>query len=515
MSGKAKPNSSPSSATPISQRLSTEVFIGIATVVSLATAWLLPLTKTAGVAACLSILCLIALTRARSAWPIYLSGLATYLAAFHWLAPTMAKFSGLPTVASWFFFALFCAVSALQFPLYFWFARVFRGWGFELLAPAIGWVVAEQIFFRIFPWTPAHSLLEFPYLSQIASIVSASGLTALMFLIGALLLASHRRVVNLGLSAAILSGIVFFGELRLQEPTNPSTAVTVGLVQGNISVEEKHSRSMVYRNVNSYLERSREFAVDPSVDLVIWPETVLLDPIPADTERIEKLALPYPTLLFGSLSYRGADQFFNSAFAIAPRTGITQPPYHKRILMPFGEYTPGIEMFPFLKSLNENAAEFNAGTAQTLATVPTRIGTIKVAPLICYEDVVTGPAFEAARAGANVLVNMTNDGWFGVSAAAKQHHQIAAWRTIETGLPLIRVTNTGFTAVVNRFGLTVASIPEHAPGSLRVAVEMRPSTGALPAAVAQKAMQIFAYLVLLAALVSVLARRRRAKNTSV
>jgi apolipoprotein N-acyltransferase len=425
----------------------------------------------------------------------------------------MAKFSGLPTAASWFFFALFCAVSALQFPFFFWFARAFKSWGFPLLSSALGWVVAEQIFFRIFPWTPAHALLEFHHLTQIASIVSASGLTALMFILGGLLISPSKRGLNLALFAAILGSVLVFGELRLRESNNQSSAITVGLVQGNISVEEKHSRAMVYRNVNTYLELSRELALNPAVDLVIWPETVLLDPIPIETETIEKLALPYATLLFGSLSYRGADQFFNSAFAIAPLTGITQPPYHKRILMPFGEYTPGIETFPFLKSLNENAAEFNAGTTQTLVTVPSRVGTIKAAPLICYEDVVTGPAFEATRQGANLLVNMTNDGWFGVSAAAKQHHQIAAWRTLETGLPLIRVTNTGLTAVVNRFGLTIASIPEHIPGTDKVLVKVGGGSVQLPAEIAIKTMKIFAYLALIAGIVAWLAERRRAPNS--
>jgi apolipoprotein N-acyltransferase len=243
-------------------------------------------------------------------------------------------------------------------------------------------------------------------------------------------------------------------------------------VQGNISLHEKHSQEDFVKNIRKYLMASA-LPADASPDVLIWPETVIMQLLSEDIRHvsehptlsaIHQELLEYfnprgkvPHLLFGSLSHNKNREVMNSAFFIAAN-GEVHRPYHKNILMPFGEFTPFSEIFPFLKTLNSNVADFARGAGPVIfpnegAPLP---GILKLSPLICYEDVVGWLASEAVAAGAQVLVNLTNDAWFGRSPASRQHHLIASFRAIETGRPLIRSTNTGFSAVVDQSGRTLS-----------------------------------------------------------
>ncbi len=138
---------------------------------------------------------------------------------------------------------------------------------------------------------------------------------------------------------------------------------------------------------------------------------------------------------------------------------------------------PFSSVFPWLNNLNENAGLFSPGHEIKVFSYPLRRPdssehTLKVAPLICYEDTVTAPARDATRRGAELLVNLTYDTWFGRSAAPFQHHLIAIFRAIENRRFLIRSTYTGYTAVVNPLGKTIADIPAFEEGKLKVDVTL-------------------------------------------
>ena len=130
--------------------------------------------------------------------------------------------------------------------------------------------------------------------------------------------------------------------------------------------------------------------------------------------------------------------------------------------MPFGEYMPFSDYFPWLLELNPNVGGFKAGAEAEVFQFPqlNQGASLGVAPLICYEDVIPGPGAEATRAGAEVLVNLTNDAWFGDSIAPNQHHLIASFRAIENRRYLLRSTNTGLTAIVDPFGKTIGQVPK-------------------------------------------------------
>ena len=134
--------------------------------------------------------------------------------------------------------------------------------------------------------------------------------------------------------------------------------------------------------------------------------------------------------------------------------------------MPFGEFTPFADIFPYLRTLNNTGGDFSEGSGVPIISVPlsaqdqtSSSASVKVTPLICYEDVLPQIATQGVRNGAELLINITNDAWFGESIAPLQHHQIALLRAIENRRFLIRATNTGLSAIVSPTGETIARAP--------------------------------------------------------
>ena len=231
----------------------------------------------------------------------------------------------------------------------------------------------------------------------------------------------------------------------------------VGLVQGNISIEQKGNRAYFDVNLERYGELSEPIQDD--LDLLVWPETVSQFWIPADTPSLDGKSHPFPglrvPLYFGGLAYRitgprEADEF-NAAFVIQP-DGTVLGRYDKRILMPFGEFLPFAETFPWIRKLSPATAGFRAGTEAKVIDIP---GALKVGALICYEDLVAGMPRATTHAGADVLVPILNDAWYGNSPAPHQHQALALWRTVETRRYLLRGSNTGVTSIIDAAGRVV------------------------------------------------------------
>jgi apolipoprotein N-acyltransferase len=131
-------------------------------------------------------------------------------------------------------------------------------------------------------------------------------------------------------------------------------------------------------------------------------------------------------------------------------------------------------VFPFLKDINATAGQFTAGRAPAVLSYTLSNGTeVKVSPLICYEDIVPSMSRDAVNSGAELLINQTNDAWFGDTVAPYQHHLIASFRAIETDRYLLRSTNTGLTAVVDPLGRTLASLLPSTEGILPMEVSLR------------------------------------------
>jgi apolipoprotein N-acyltransferase len=243
-----------------------------------------------------------------------------------------------------------------------------------------------------------------------------------------------------------------------KHPGSPLSAI---MIQGNVSLQRKHDMTFFTVNREQYLKTSASVAQKDS--LIIWPESTITEFIPADTSDAKQVSiLPFlnngSAFLVGGLTFRSREEYFNSSLLIRP-DGSVDTPYHKMILMPFGEYTPFGKLLPWLEEINSTAGQFTAGTAPKVLSFTLSSGKeAKLAPLICYEDVVPLLAREATARGAEVLINQTNDAWFGNTVAPYQHHMIASFRAIENRRFLLRSTNTGVTAVVDPMGRTLASL---------------------------------------------------------
>lgn len=441
--------------------------LAIAGGVSLGLAWQDPISYSAAIFGWLAVFFLLLSVRSsRPHLACYLYGVIFHPFGFYWLTHTISHFGNFPTAATAILFALFVTLSSLQFLIFSLIYRSLPRWCASLaLTGAIAWSTAEFISIRIFPWQMGHTQLIFRPLVQISDIAGSVTVSFLLFWVAQGILS--RSVKQLILPIIALACSLFYGFIQIPQfaPESPSNIlgepVRIALVQGNISLDEKHSRASFRRNVLKYEALSKPLT--EKTDLIIWPETAMMEWVRADL-RDAKLdpRIPYfaekSSLIFGALSFADETKMYNSILAVLP-DGKILPPYHKRILMPFGEYTPLGDTFPWLREMNQGAQDFSQGTAPSIYPIPTVKGkSVNVSPLICYEDIVPSLAREASRAGAEILINNTNDAWFGDSAAPYQHHALAVLRAVENRRFLLRATNTGLTAVVDPTGKTISQL---------------------------------------------------------
>jgi apolipoprotein N-acyltransferase len=327
-----------------------------------------------------------------------------------------------------------------------------------------------------FPWgSPAYALARIPVLLQSASFLGFSGLTFLVLAAGALALMAVRGRRRCGLAAVGLIGLlVLHGSLILarhpaggREPDRRALRVLVA--QPNIPREIKwkaEKRAEVIARV--FAHGSRAVAAGRAAggyDLFVWPETVF--PIPIFDDRqlstrvrafVDTLGAP---LLIGTqetvwVRQGGKPSYaaYNSAVLIAPG-GACSAPYRKIALVPFSERMPLQQIVPFLTSVDFGQSDFSAGTGP----VNFGLGEETIGTLICFESVFPPLARNAVRRGATLLVNITNDFWFGRSAGPVQHADMSILRAIENRVPLVRCANTGISFVVDPWGRVSHATP--------------------------------------------------------
>jgi apolipoprotein N-acyltransferase len=391
-----------------------------------------------------------------------LAGLATNIPAFHWLVYTIHVFGGFAYPLALFFYAGLSLYSATQFIL---FAIALRrtGPGPLALAAPLLWVALEFLFPNLFPWRMANSQFLAPTLIQIGDLAGPFALSFVMLWVAAAVadLVARRRAAALVAAAVATAAVFLYGSWRLpqvESAMRAAPATRVALVQGNISIERKGNAAYFEINLDEY--RALSEAVQGQVDLLVWPETTLQHWVPVQRTVLEGRELPFAGLrthlIFGGLAYRlrgpqQADQF-NSAFVIAA-DGSVLGRYDKRILMPFGEFIPMAGLFPSLHELSPETGNFTAGTDVAVFEIP---GAAAVGPLICYEDLAADMSRRTTQAGAEILLNILNDAWYGDTAAPHQHQALALWRAVENRRYLLRGSNTGVTSIIDAAGRVVA-----------------------------------------------------------
>ncbi len=409
---------------------------------------------------------LMSLAQARSRREVFwlgaVAGLATNVPAFHWLVYTIRVFGGFSYPVAIFFYACLSVYAALQFVI---FACVLRWTGFGPLGLAVPvlWVALEFLYPNLFPWRMANTQFHVPILTQSGDVAGPFGLSFAILWVNAgaaLALLRPRRWHVLLAATAATALLVGYGLVRwpaVQAAIDAAPVVRLGLVQGNVGIREKGDAAFFDINVQKYRELSEP--LQGEVDVLIWPESVAQWWVPAYADRLTERENPFlelrTFLIFGGLAYaydedRRAERY-NSAFLI-DGTGRVLGRYDKRVLLPFGEYLPGASWLPWMKELSPQTGEFSAGRRLVTLDVP---GRVSFAPLICYEDVPSGIARRMTRGGAEALLTIFNDAWFGRSMAPYQHEALALWRAIENRRYFVRVGNAGVTGVVDPFGRVV------------------------------------------------------------
>jgi apolipoprotein N-acyltransferase len=402
-----------------------------------------------------------AATTRRAAFEGWWTGLATNVPAFYWLVATIHRFGGFPLPIALFFYAVLSAFGALQFAGVAVLLRRAGPGASTLLAPA-AWTASEFLFPNLFPWRLAHSQRDLLPLLQIGDATGPYGLSFAMAWIANVAVQRPFMIRRLAAPAAAIVLLCAYGSWRIRqvdEHVAAAPAFSVGVVQGNLALDEKRHVEHFEGNIERY--RRLSFALAPTPDLIVWPETVVEWGLPREIDPPPELdafpGAPAP-LLFGAVSYsrRSASPlWYNSAF-LRGVDGVVLGSYDKIVLMPFGEFIPLASKWPWLKTLSPATGDFQAGTGPGL--LPVGPGA-RVGPLICYEDLLSGHVRATVDAGATLLASLANDAWFGDSPALHQHEMLALWRAIENRRYLVRATNTGLSSVVDPTGRRLSTMP--------------------------------------------------------
>lgn len=401
----------------------------------------------------------------------YLYGLGMFGVGTSWLHISINLFGGvnlagavLLTFLFIMFIALFPALSGLLSARLS--NKTFPKLSLLLIIPAC-WTLVEWIRSWIltgFPWLNlGYSQIDSP-LYGLAPVTGVFGISfAVIFTAGALVVITRESLFNRALISILAlllwSASWLSGKYDWTIPNGDN--ISVALVQGAVPQQMKWTPEMLVPTLERYIGLTTPYL---GHDLIIWPEAA----IPALYEQVESyinkllaLASTNNSALIIGLPYRDQStrQYFNSVVLLDKDISF----YFKRHLVAFGEYLPLDSYFrEIVDYLNIPVSDFSAGpqSAPLLTTDRFSMGIS-----ICYEDTFGEEVIEALP-DADILVNVSNDAWFGDSAAPHQHLQMARMRAIESGRYLLRSTNTGITAIIDEKGKLVAQIPQFTPATL-------------------------------------------------
>lgn len=329
-----------------------------------------------------------------------------------------------------------------------------------LLAPFL-WLLAELLRARGalgFPWASlGYSLWQYPTLIQLASLGSVYAISLAIVVVNALLydgIVGHLKfVIAIPIAVAILGVMLLFGH-AVTHANPPARELTVGLVQPNMASGVKWDPRFRKHNLDVLLELTEKLA-SRNTDLIIWPETAAPfhlryepDYMSLLTSTVDRLGVP---LLLGFPDAipeeNGALVYYNSAGLMLPGLGIVKK-YDKIHLVPFGERIPYDDVFRFLRKVDFGQGNFGRGKDNTVF----HLNDEKFSVLICFESIFPELVRSFKVEGANFLVNITNDEWFGRSAAPYQHAYMAVFRAVENRASVARCANTGISMLIDPWG---------------------------------------------------------------
>jgi len=413
----------------------------------------------------------------------YACGILWYAGTCSWIYPTMRQYGGLNRAAAVGILLLFCLYLAIYHGVFGLLISLLAEPGTAsrraLVASPFAWVAVELARSRItaFPWNLLGTCqVDNIPLARLATVTGVYGLSFEIMLVNGAWAAGFlvRREKRTPLLLAALTATLALQAGRLVQAPRERADELATLVQANVPVLAGADWTRAY--FQATLQELSGFASNPAAGdqpgfrLIVWPES----PAPFYTsDPIFRTALSNLARDQGAWVLVGAigtspgpesaprAEINNSAQLVSP-AGEWARRYDKVHLVPFGEYVPFERLFSFAGGLTKEVGDFSPGTAR----IPLAADGVKLGVFICYESIFPNEIRQLAAQGAEVLVNLSNDGWYGDSGAYAQHLQQARVRAVENGRWLLRDTNTGVTAAIDPYGSVVASLPRKVRGAL-------------------------------------------------
>lgn len=403
----------------------------------------------------------------------YICGILWYAGTCYWVYDTMRKYGGLDASAAVLVLVLFCCYLGLYHGLFGLLialvARSPRDYRRALVSAPFFWVAVELMRTRVtgFPWNLLGTAqVDNSALSGISALTGVYGISFEIALVNIALTAAFlipREKRTSMLVAALAAAAVLQAGILVKVPEARVTRTAL-LVQQNVPVSADWTPQFFQQTLNdliSLTEKSVEAEPAEKFDLIVWPES----PAPFFTndlrfrEALTRVATQTKLwTVTGAIGVAPANQangtVFNSAVLISP-AGEWVARYDKVHLVPFGEYLPFPRLFSFAGGLTREVGQFEHG----LARKPLNAGGVQLGIFICYESVFPDEVRQFAKNGAQVFVNISNDGWYGDSGAYAQHLNQTRMRAIENNRWILSATDTGVTASIDPAGRIVDRLP--------------------------------------------------------
>jgi apolipoprotein N-acyltransferase len=403
----------------------------------------------------------------------WLMGTVTNLGGYYWVVGMLERFSGFPLPLCILFTVLLCAYQGGTFAVFTLGVALIRRRGWDpFVSGAAVLVAVERLYPLLFPSFMANGLYVQPVLVQTAELFGVTFVTFLVAMLNFSLFHLWRLVrqgrIALRPTPLVATGVLWvaslvFGFVRMSTvdaKVDASEKMRVGVVQVNMGIFDK--REDPREGLRRHREDSLGLEREENPELLVWPESSIVYTIPSEAENLKRRTIgnvSTPTV-FGAVRSELApdrERIFNTAF-IVDGDGRKMGYYDKVYRLAFGEYLPLGDTFPILYEWSPNSGRFDRGTVRT----PLPFGEHRLGTLICYEDILpryVNSLMNAVDPPPDILVNITNDAWFGRTTEPQIHLALATFRSVEQRRWLIRATNSGISAFVDPNGRITKTTP--------------------------------------------------------
>lgn len=395
------------------------------------------------------------------------TGLTHYLSLIYWIALVLSNYGDINVFMSITIMLLLASYLSLYiavFPIIVNLTKYKSSYMAPIFWGAAAWISLEYVRAHLltgFPWCllgySQYSILPLIQISDCAGVYGVSFIIVMinlsiynLFFVLDIKKRKHL-IIKTAFTFLFVGLVISYGFYHLNKKTETKKAVgkiKAAIVQGNIDQTLKWRPELQEKTIDAYRKLSKKSArFNP--DIIVWPETAVpffFQEMPKLSEEIFRISKNVgANILFGSPAYSRYGQnvrYYNRAYVINEDKILGY--YDKIHLVPFGEYVPLKKFLPFAHRLVVASGDFLPGKNIN----PIAMDHAKIAPLICFESIFPNISRTHAARGSNLLVNITNDAWFGKTSAPYQHLSMAVFRCVENGLPMLRAANTGVSAFI-------------------------------------------------------------------